>query len=371
MKPALFTTLAALALATISTPAEARSRYSRDWDRGIVEVQNRAGVTLTVSVEGGGTRTLSPGEIERFSTAEGRVDVRASYGMYGSTFSLFNKEVRVYDHRVTHVDATAPRSAKVRLVNDTGVDAEFFADGREIAELNAGTSRIVSLPLGAVELTAFAHGQRLESESVFLRAFSETVLVAEAPRFADLVVDNPLPIAVEVTVGHADQRIAAGGRAVFQRVPVGLVEVSTERVGGQFLDRERVSVRPFSGARMSIDAPNTGLVQLQSRDDDLIRVFADGRILTTLAPRQELTVLLPLGEIMLEMRTLDGRLVERSFVRVAPYAVAELDFGRVERDRGQHAPDEHQGCDGKHAGHEDEHHDYDERDERRHQPATY
>ncbi len=367
MKPALFTTLAALALATISAPAEARSRYNRDGDRGVVEVQNRAGVTLTVSVEGGGTRTLSPGEIECFSAPEGRVDVRASYGMYGTSFSLFNKEVRVYDHRVTHVDATAPRSAKVRLINETGVEAEFFADGREIAELDAGASRIVSLPLGAVELTAYARGQRLESESVFLRAFSESVLVAEAPRFADLVVDNPLPIAVEVSVGRAEQRIAAGGRAVFQRVAVGFVEVSTERIGGQLLDRQRVSVRPFSGARMQVDAPETGLVQLQSRDDDVIRVFADGRILATLAPRQELTLLLPLGEVLLEMRTLDGRLVERSFVRVAPYAAAELDFGQVERDRGQHAPDDHQGCRGDHG----EHHDEDERDERRHQPATY
>ncbi|MSQ02356.1 MAG: hypothetical protein EXR71_10785 [Myxococcales bacterium] len=366
MKPALFTTLAALALATISTPAEARSRHSRSGDRGIVEVQNRAGVTLTVSVEGGGTQTLSPGEIERFSAPEGRVDVRASYGMYGTSFSLFAKEVRVYDHRVTRVDATAPRSAKVRLVNDSGVDAEFFADGREIAELNNGTSRIVNLPVGAVELTAYARGQRLEAESVFLRPFDETVLVAEAPRFGDLVVDNPLPITVEVTVGHADQRIAAGGRAVFRHVPVGIVEVSTERIGGQLVDRERVSVHPFSGARVVIDAPDTGLVQLQSRDDDLIRVFADGRVLATLAPRQALTLLLPLGEVLLEMRTLDGRLVERSFVRVAPYTAAELDFGRVERDRGQHAPDEHQGCDGDHGDHDDH-----ERDERRHQPATY
>lgn len=346
MKPTRFVTAAALGLALVSTPAEARSRHARAWDMGTVEVQNRAGVPLVVQVEGGGIRTLMPFETERFVVPEGRRSVEATYELYGKRFTLFSREVRVHDHRVTRLEATPVESAQVRLINDSGAEAEFVVSGREVAELQPGESRIVRLPFGEAQIQAFARGIQLESESVFLRPFSETTLIAEPPSTAQLVVDNPLPIAVQVAVGPAERRIEPYGRAVFERVPVGSVEVLTRRVSGERLDCERVSVRAWTGGHLTVETPTVGLVRLESEDDDMLRVFVDGHVVATLAPMQVSTVQLPVGNAYVEVRTLDGRLVERESLYVSPFGAAVIDFGSFEYDRGQH----HRSDRGRHGG---------------------
>lgn len=336
MQATRFITLAALGAVLGSAPAEAHSRHARGSDRGIVEVQNRAGVPLTVSVEGG-VRTIDPFETERFVVRTGAAAVRATYEMYGERFTLFAQTVRVGSRGVTHVDATPAEVAQLRLINASGAETEFVLDGREIAELRAGESRIVSVPLGSAELRAFARGVQLESDRVFLRPFEETTLVAEPPAFAQLVVDNPLPIAVEVEVGHSERRVEAFGRTVFERVPVGTVQVETRRLGGELLDCERVQVYAWSGAHLTVESPSTGLVRLASEDDDVLRVYADGRLVATLGAFATVTVPLPVGNMALEMRTLDGRLVDREYVYVNAFAMPVVDFGQTERHHGHHA----------------------------------
>ncbi len=337
MQPARFLTIAALGLAVSTTPAEARHRSSRTWDLGTVEVQNRAGVPITVTVEAGGTHTLAPFETERFVVPAGRTDVRATYEMYGQRFTLFSESVRVRDRRTTLVQATPVTAGKLRLVNDSGAEASFRVEGREVAELSPGESRLVTVPLGPVDLRVTARGVELEDEHLVVRPFVEATLVAEPPAFAQLVVDNPLPIPVEVDLGHCERRVEAFGRTVFERVPVGTLSVQTRRLGGELLDRERVTVRAWSGAHLVVDTPNTGLVRLESQDDDLLRVFVDGRVVATLAPLQVTNLELPVGNAYLEVRTLDGRLVEREYLYVQPYGVASVDFGHYERGRGHHA----------------------------------
>ena len=56
-----------------------------------------------------------------------------------------------------------------------------------------------------------------------------------------------------------------------------------------------------------------------------------------MAPFQEVTLLLPRGPGFLEVRELDGTLVERTMVDVDPLREQSVSFGHVERyDRGQH-----------------------------------
>lgn len=348
MQATRFVTLAALGLALGSTPAEARSRHGRGPDLGAVEVINRAGVPLMVAVEDGGVRRLDPFETGRFVVPEGATDIRATYEQYGQTFTLFARTVRVHERSTTRVDALPEESALVRLVNASGVEADFVLDGREIAELRAGETRLVRVPLGSADLRAEARGLTLEAERVFLRPFQETTLVAEAPMFSSLVVDNPLPIAVEVEVGRSERVVEPYGRAVFEHVPVGTVEVETRRLGGELLGEACVRVSAWTAARLVVEPPATGLVRLQSEDDDALRVYANGRVVATLAPMGVALVSLPVGGVALEMRTLDGRRVEDEYLVVSAFRTETVDFGRDERHRSAHRGSHHDRHDHEH-----------------------
>lgn len=373
MNRSILTASALVTLALAPTQAEARSRRHSSPDLGTVEVMNRTGVPLTVSVESGSTQVLSPWETARFRAVEGERTVVATYTQFGKAQTLFATEVHVRDHRSVRLDARPPSAGKVRVVNETGVMARVFDNGREVAELAPGGSRILTVALGYHDVHMIAEGITVESEHFVVNAFGSDTVVGRAPRFADLVVSNPLPfpVTVEVEDGPA-RRVAAYGKTTFEDVPAGRNEVTVRRLGGHFVDAEVVSVSPFHGARMRVDEPTTGLVTLESADDDMLRVTLDGRLVATMAPFQEVTLLLPRGHGFLEVRELDGSLVERTMIDVDPLREASVGFGRVERyDRGQHRPDEvsSRSCTeaGDHRSHR--HAEDDHEDEREHAVA--
>jgi hypothetical protein len=331
--PSMF---AILGLALIATPAEARSHRARDV--GTVEVMNRTSVPLTVSVESGGTRVLSPWETARFGALEGRRTVRATYEQFGMAQTLFATEVRVHEYRSVRLDARPPESGRIRVVNETGVRATVLDNGREVAELAPGTSRILTVPLGRNDVHVIAAGITVESEHLIVNAFDDDTVVGRVPRFADLVVKNPLPFAVDVQVdGRPSRRVSAYGSVVLDDVRTGRTEVTVRRTTGQVVDQSNVSVDPFRGGYMRVDVPNTGLVKLESADDDMLRVTLDGRLVATMAPFQQVTLALPVGAGFLEVREMDGRLVHRTMIEVDPLREVGVGFGEVERyDRGQH-----------------------------------
>lgn len=347
MKLSVPALLVSLSLAVLSTPADAHSRRSYTPPVGYVSVDNHAGVPVTVTVEGSGARVVGAWETVRFATHEGEISVVATYSQYGNTYSLTSREVRVHGRRTTALTIGAPESGKVKVVNDTGVAASVFVGGRSYASLSPGASRILTVPLGKAELTMFANGVLVESACVEVRPFSEKTLVAEAPAFADLVVSNPLPFAVDVMVDHGSKhRVAANSSTVLPHVRVGRVEVEYERLGGYAIDEELVNVRAWSGAEMTVNTPRTGLVRLDSDACEFVRVFIDGRLVSLIEPFAETTLLLPLGPTVLEVRKLEGTLVERSYVVVDPLRTTSLDFGRREGDRRVSERD--------HDGHHDE-----------------
>lgn len=360
---------AMLGLAFVATPAEAHSRRPPAPELGTVEVMNRTGVPITVSVESGSTRVLTAWETARFRAVEGERTVVATYTQFGKSQTLFATDVRVRDHRSVRLDARPPAAGKVRVINDTGVMATVFANGHEVAELAPRASRILTVPLGYNDMKMVAEGLTIESERLVVNPFGEDTVVGRAPRFADLVVSNPLPFAVQVELERgATRRVPAYGSVVFDDVAVGRTDVTVSRLGGQLVDRDSVDVDPFHGARMRVDLPTTGLVKLESADDDMLRVTLDGRLVATLAPFQETTLLLPRGPGYLEVRELDGTLVMRTIVEVDPLRERDVSFGRVERyDRGQHRPAEavsdadhdHASCSDRAHGHERDHeHEY-------------
>jgi hypothetical protein len=66
------------------------------------------------------------------------------------------------------------------------------------------------------------------------------------------------------------------------------------------------------------------------------RVYADGRLVETLAPFERDRISLPVGWVRVEVRDEYGRTVEREYVEITPYHVATMDFGYRDRDAGEH-----------------------------------
>ena len=381
MKTNLPCLLAMLSLAAAATPAEAHSRHGQSWPTGTVLVENRSGIPVSVYVEGSGIRSLRAWETAAVPAVEGYDVVRATYQDQGSTYTLATREVRVRRYRTSVVELSPPTVAHVLAVNDTGVRAEVFVNGREAAELSPGSSRTLSVAPGFARLEMVANGTTVESKRVEVTPLDGTTIVGHAPRFGDIVVQNPLPFAVDISLnGGKERRIEAYGSTRLIGVAVGTAEVSVRRTEGFLVDNERVNVRPWSGGAMIVDVPQTGLVRMQSNDDSTLRVFVDGRLVRMLSPFEDATLLLDRGDATIEVRTLDGRLVTRSFVEVDPLRSRTLSFGRRDGDgrydEGQHRPEgdhckmpEDRGESDR--GDDRDREDDDRSDGRRHEPATF
>lgn len=371
MKPTFPALIASLALAVATSPADAHSRHHRPaTPMGVVLVQNTTAQPITVSLGGVAVRTLSAYSTETLLAPVGDAELRATVQLYGRSFELLERRVRISERRTGFVQVEAPTVGRVKVVNDTGVPATAFVNGREVAELGVGASKIVTVPLGKDEITMVANGVQVAERCVTARPFTETSVVGEAPRFASVVVSNPLPIPVAVRVdGFAEREVPARGSVSFAGVPVGGVTVTTERVAGGRLDTDRAYVSPWSGAFLVVEPPRTGFVRLDSHDDDMVQVFVDGRFLTTVAPRGSFVAELPVGDAAVSVTRLDGRPVEFERIQVDPYRTLEVDFGRYEDGQHRRGEERHDGHDGR-----DRHDDrVSTRDdgERHHEPATW
>jgi hypothetical protein len=340
-------TVIVAAIAVLPTLASAQSRHHHS-PTSTVYVDNDTSATMTVTVDGNSRRTLAPHESGRFTAWGDHATIHADYRLYGETRALVDAVIRVSPGRSTWYELNSPRQALVEVVNETGVSAELIADGREVAELRAGQTRFVSLPVGRTDLRMVANGVTVERRELTLRALEETVIVGRAPRFADVTVYNPFPFAVTLTCDRGMRRtVEAYGRTTYDDVAVGSFHLVATRANGQRVDEERINVRAWSGGSWTLDPPSTGLVRIDSDVARSVRVTVDGRIVTILPGFGEATVELPVGVAWLEARDLDGDLVERERVTVEAFrnSTVHIDEARhdsrdADRDdgRGHHLP---------------------------------
>ncbi len=335
-----------VALLCLLAPAVANAHGSTRSHRydGYVRVENETSEALTVRVDGNDARVLAPWETVRFRADSGYVVVSATYKAFGESRLLSNKTVKVYGGRTADVELRPPSTALVKVVNNTGVPAELVASGREVAELAPSQSRIVALPLGSTSLDLVANGRVVEHEHVYLRPFEEETITGFAPSRADLVVYNPLPFSVTLTCDRGLTRtVESRGRVVYEDVAVGAFHLVARRPGGERVDEEQIRVDPWRGGSWTIDPPREGLVQLENEHHEGVRVYADGRIVAMLNAEQDHTLSLSVGPLTLEVRELDGSLVERATITVDPYRKSTVEFGWDDRPTytsGQHRPDD-------------------------------
>lgn len=328
-------TLALLVLAALPTTALARSHRSydyRDYTRATVFIENETSAAMTVSVDRGVPQTIGPYQTEAFVATGRYAEIEATYVQFGERHTLTKSLLALNGRRTLEFELEPVSVALMKLVNDTGVSAEVFADGREIAELRAGETRIVRMPVGHARVEMIANGVNVARLDTHIRAFAEPTLVGRAPTVANVTVVNPFPFELRVTDERGNTRsIEPRGKAVFVGQTVGSARFIARRTNGDVVDDERVNVRSWSGALWTPDVPTTGLVRIDSDYGRTARVLADGRIIAMIPAYAEESLRLPIGPVSIEVRDLDGALLEKVRVEVDAWRTTTVDFDAPRR----------------------------------------
>lgn len=323
---------AVLALAAL-TPPEAEARpygWHQPAPTGTVFVTNRSGGTVQVTVADRQVRTLVPYQTEAFTVPAGEPRVEVSYLQFGAERVLVDRRVSVPAYRSATVDVAPERTARLLIQNANPEAAMLVANGRVLRTLAPFADEVVALPVGGVdlELRAVGTNRLLGRTRMDLRAFTEPRWRVEAPRHADVVVVNPLPIAVDIVCPRGLHRtVPARGRTVYEDVPLGSFTLTAYRTTGELVDREQIPVRAGLDSTWTVDPPQTGLVQLDSDHWLPVTVRVDRATFTTLAPDQDLRIELPLGDHHLQLRDAQGRVLLDTWLDVDPYRTSRVDFG--------------------------------------------
>lgn len=287
---------------------------------GTLAVSNFAGGRVTLRVEGMAPRSLAPGETLTFGVGVGERQVVASYVQFGVEHILQTDRVVIGPGRSAYVALRAETTARVLVNNGFDESAELLLDGRSRGTLRPGETRILDTRTGTAQLALVTRGRTLAATRINLVAFAEPSWRPEAPPVGDLVVQNPLPIPVELVCDRGLVRtVAPYGRTVYEDVPVGTFHLTARRLTGERIDDEVAIIRRNGDTAWRIDAPTRGLVELDSDHFLAVRVRVDGRTVATLAADEERRLELALGFHRLEVADDRGRVILDTWVDVDPF----------------------------------------------------
>jgi hypothetical protein len=320
-----------LLLGAVPAAASARGGHDHSYashHSATVLVDNETSVAVTVTVDRGQTRVLAPYESARFVASGKYAEISSSYVQFGERRQLASGLIPIRSGRTAYFDIEPVTVGLLKVVNDTGISAEVYLDGRELIDLDVGQTRLVRVPLGPARIEMRARGQSVARLDTTIRAFAEPTLVGRAPSFASVTVINPFPFDIRVSDDRGNTRtIDERGRAVFGNVPVGNTQLVARRLSGEVIDQEHVSVRAWSGAVWTVDPPSTGVLLVDSNVGRTTRVLVDGRVTAILPAYAEQSLRLPIGFASIEVRDLDGNLLERARVEVNAWRTIEVDVG--------------------------------------------
>jgi len=295
---------------------------------GQLLVLNQAGGSVTLSVEGFSPVTLPAGSSIQLPVAAGEIDVRAGYRQFGREYRLLDTEADVYCERQTTLVLPPETTARFQVANQAGLPGTLFLNGRPLTDLTPGAIQVIEAPIGPAHLEMRTNGMLVSATDLQLRAFTEQRWSIERP-VADLRVVNPFPIPVEVVNQQGNvQLIPAFGQTIYEDLPLGAVHLTARRVTDEYIDDATVALKPGNNSTWTIDAPATGLVQLDNSHFRSTTVSVDGRLNGLLQPDQDRRMLLPVGWHHLVVKDDRGIIIADQWVEVEAFDTEAMRFGR-------------------------------------------
>lgn len=226
--------------------------------------------------------------------------------------------------------------APVLIINPLDRPVSILVDGVERATLQPWASVRLDLAFGRRSLQLRLEGRTLVSETLTVGAdHRELAWSPNPPRIGDLVVHNPLPIAVRLRLPSGrEQVVPAYGQASFPGLSEGRLVVEARRAdGGELIESLRVQVWAFDTARASVAPPRTGILALSNlRGRGLVGVEVDGVLRASLSPQTSQRIELSPGSHRVVLRDGHGREIERFHIVVDRFEPSAVEVG----GRGSH-----------------------------------
>jgi hypothetical protein len=204
------------------------------------------------------------------------------------------------------VDSIHVRPAEARLSvrvdNDVGRALTVFADGKEIAVVPPGSRQRIAVNRDVRLLEARVGTRRIDRLKM---DGGDRIWEVERPTETSVLVKNPLPISVQVTIDGRTRTLAAGATQLFAHTDVKSRTLVARRLSGQVIDRDTVRLSPFEDLVWQIDRPDQGLVEIQNRWSTSIQVVINGRVVGVLEAGQSQTFSARAGRAEIELSRLN------------------------------------------------------------------
>lgn len=317
-------------------PQPARVQRPAPVPNGSIMVENDAGAPLTITVDALSFET-APGERVLVSLPPGDHRVTASYLQFGVKQTYFSRDILVAPEAA--ITASIPREtvARVAITNPAPFGATLSLGGRELGRIEAGKTLIKSAPVGAQQVVLRFDNGTTDSEILGMAPYAEHRWTADPPPVTgDLLVQNPLPIPIELVCSRGLVRtVPAYGSTRYDGVPAGVFSLTARRVTDEPIDAEGLKVVPGRTVTWRVDAPTTGLVSI---DNDLgvpSRVYIDGAPRLSLSAEHNQRLVLPLGWHRVTIRDAHGRELQDRWIEVKPYDTSTVHYGN---DRARPQP---------------------------------
>lgn len=301
-----------------------------------ITVANERGSSAQVFIDRAFRGWLGPGDARGFDTASGThlLEVRSADGAM-----LERQELSTWPGQQVRVAVSDPRSI-LEIQNGGAYSANVFIDGRDMGRLAAGRTMELQVEAGERLVDLRINGHIAASREVMARPAEERRLRLDPVVTGELLVSNPLPIPVQMTMeGGATRRIEAGGMVDLEGIPAGTALLRFSRDTGEPIGVLDASVAPFRSVRISAPMPTDGRLVLDYEGWRDAVLLVDGREVAQMHGDADLNLLIDLGCHQLVVRDDHGRkLLDRS-VCIDPYAVSRVEVDHHHQGGGHERPE--------------------------------
>jgi hypothetical protein len=311
-----------LALPLFETAAHASPRHEQHVsNRAFLTIDNRTSARVSVYVDRDYVGSVGDWDRETFTVRPGHGDVivRDAKGRVIEQSSEW-----FVAGRADVVVARAPTSGLVHVANRTPMRGELYVDGVRKLTLDPREDLDIRLSTGEHRAQFMIAGHVVLSREIYVDAWDEKNVIVDVALEGNLVVRNPLPVAVVLSTPRSgyERRVEPHGTAYFSDLDIGRTAIEVSRVNGDQIAVLRPEIEPFQTVRVDVPMPKVGPLEIRSEDERDLVVTIDDRITRELD--HVLKMDLSTGRHHIEVRTKSGRLVLSRVVDIDPFDVTRV-----------------------------------------------